>query len=163
MDDRIEQEMIALLPRLRRFAYSLTGSWPDADDLAQATCVRAIDRLEQWELGTRLDSWMYRIAQNLHRNELRAGRVRAAHLREVDADAVDAIAASRPIDQLALGELDRALARLPAEQRAVLLLVTVEGQTYQEVAAVMGISPGTVASRIARARASLSAMMEDEQ
>lgn len=121
--------MIALLPRLRRFAFALTGAWADADDLVQATCARAIERLDQWQVGTRLDSWMYRIAQNLHRNGLRKDRNRAAHLSEVDAGAVDETSQNRPVDRLALRDLDRAIARLPADQRVVLLLVAVEGQS----------------------------------
>ena len=152
--------MIALLPRLRRFAFALTGAWPDADDLVQATCARAIERLEQWQAGTRLDSLMYWIAHNLHRTDLRKGKVRSAHLCEVDPDAVDAVSQNTPVDRMALRDLDRAMARLPSEQRAVLLLVAVEGQSYQDVAEVLGISPGTVASRVSRARTTLAALIE---
>lgn len=152
--------MIALLPRLRRFAYALTGAWPDADDLVQQTCLRSIDRLEQWEAGTRLDSWMYRIAQNLHRNGLRRERRAAAHLREVGAEEVDIRAMNGPVDRLALKEAEAALARLPDEQRAVLLLVAVEGYSYAEASMVLDLSPGTVASRVSRARTALGAMLD---
>ena len=160
MDGEIEEEMIALLPRLRRFAFALTGSWPDADDLVQTTCARAIERLGQWEAGTRLDSWMYRIAQNQHRNDLQKDRTRISHLREVGAENMDTVSQNAPVDRMALGDLDAAMARLPAEQRAVLLLVSVEGQSYQEVAELMDLSPGTVASRVSRARANLAAMLD---
>ncbi|MFQ5566974.1 MAG: sigma factor, partial [Paracoccaceae bacterium] len=76
MEPRIEKEIIALLPRLRRFALALTRSVPAADDLAQATVERAIVNLDKWQPGTRLDSWMYRIAHNLYRNEMRHAAMR---------------------------------------------------------------------------------------
>lgn len=162
MDDGIEEEMIALLPRLRRFAFSLTGGWADADDLVQATCARAIERLDQWQVGTRLDSWMYRIAQNLHRNGLRKHNNRVSHLRQVDAAAVDVTSQNEAIDRMTLKDLDQAMARLPADQRTVLLLIAVEGHSYHEAAGVLGISAGTVASRVSRARTTLMALMNGE-
>ena len=160
MDREVEEEMIALLPRLRRFAFALTGSWPDADDLVQAACARAIERLDQWEVGTRLDSWMYRIAQNLHLNDLRKGSVRRSHLAQVDPDAVDHVSQNTAVDRMALQDLGAAMARLPSEQRAALLLIAVEGQSYADAADVLGISPGTVASRVSRARATLAELMD---
>lgn len=162
MDKRIETEMIALLPRLRRFAFAITGSWPDADDLVQATCTRAIERLEQWEAGSRLDSWMYRIAQNLHRNDLRKIKVRRSHLQEVGASDIDTVSPNTPMDRLVLGDLGAALKRLPADQRMALVLTAVEGRGYQEVADLLEMSPGTVASRVSRARAALVQMLEGE-
>ena len=71
VEPQIEKEMIALLPRLKRFALALTRSGPAADDLVQATIERAIVNLDKWQPGTRLDSWMYRIAHNLYRNDMR--------------------------------------------------------------------------------------------
>ncbi len=158
MDGEIEEEMIALLPRLRRFAFALTGAWSDADDLVQATCMRAIERLDQWENGTRLDSWMYRIAQNLHRNDLRKERTRASHLREVGTDQVDTVSQNVPADRLALQDLGAAMQRLPPDQRAVLLLIAVEGRSYQEAADLLDLPPGTIASRVSRARTDLAKM-----
>lgn len=160
MDERIEQEIIALLPRLRRFAFAISGTWPDADDLVQETCARAIERLDQWQVGTRLDSWMYRIAQNLHRNSLRKDRTRANHLREVGADDIDVAAGQVPMDRMALQDLETAMLRLPSEQRAVLLLIAVEGRSYGEVGEMLDLSPGTVASRVSRARSNLAEMMD---
>lgn len=163
MNDRIEEEMLALLPQLRKFAYALTGAWPDADDLVQATCIRAIERIDQWEVGTRLDSWMYRIAQNLHLNAIRKDRHRASHLREIASADQAGVAPDRPEDRLMLQDLGDAIGRLPSEQRAILLLITVEGRSYQEVSDLMGLSPGTVASRLSRARTTLAAMLEGEK
>jgi len=162
VDDGVETEMIALLPRVRRFAFSLTGSWPDADDLLQATCERAISRIGQWEPGTRLDSWMYRIAQNLHRNELRQQGRRNAHLRLAANDDVDTAAANSPIDRIELGEVGAMMQRLPSDQRTVLLLVAVEGVGYQDAADILGVSPGTVASRLSRARSALAVALNGE-
>ena len=154
--------MIAFLPRLRRFAFALTGTWPDADDLVQATCARAIERLELWETGTRLDSWMYRIAQNLHRNDLRKDRIRRSHLQEVGGSDFDMVSQNAPMDRMALGDLGVALNRLPADQRVALVLVAVDGRSYQETADLLEMSPGTVASRVSRARTTLSKMLEGD-
>lgn len=163
MDDSVEKEMIALLPRIRRFAYSMTGSWADADDLTQATCERAISRIDQWEPGTRLDSWMYRIAQNLFRNELRQRGRREAHLTLATGDEADVAAANGATDRIALMEVESVMQRLPAEQRTVLLLVAVEGVGYHEAAEILGVSPGTVASRLSRARGALALALEGGQ
>ena len=103
---------------------------------------------------------MYRIAQNLHRNDLRKDRVRGAHLATVDGDAIDTVSQNSAVDRMALGELGTAIGRLPDEQRMVLLMITVEGRSYQEAADVLGLSPGTVASRLSRARATLAALMD---
>src|SRR5262250_2875128 len=72
MDQTVRQEMLAMLPRLRRFAYGLTGSVDSGDDLVQSACERALARLHQWEPGTRLDSWMFRIMKNLWLDDTRA-------------------------------------------------------------------------------------------
>ena len=73
-----------MLPRLRRFTYGLTGNRQDGDDLLQVTCERAIRNLDRWEAGSRLDSWLYRIAHNLHLNERRAAGVRQRHLQAIE-------------------------------------------------------------------------------
>ncbi len=159
MDEGVEEEMIALLPRLRRFAFTLTGAWPDADDLSQATCARAIERLDQWQVGTRLDSWMYRIAQNMHRNDLRKETNRASHLREIGASDVDDVSQNAPIDRMALQDMEKAMLRLPAEQRSVLLLIAVEGWSYQEAADLFAGTAGTIASRVSRARTNLAEIL----
>lgn len=162
MDETIRREMLALLPRLRRFAYGLTGSIDEGDDLVQATCERAIDRIETWEAGTRLDSWMYRIARNTYFNWRRAGRVRAEYLQVVDSEAQLTHDGARAMEaHLTLASARDCIARLPEEQRTVLLLVSVEGLAYKEVAAILDLPIGTVTSRLARARLALSALMED--
>ena len=162
MRDQVRKEMIALLPRLRRFAHALTGNGNDGDDLAQATCARAITHIGRWQDGTRLDSWMFRIAQNLHRNNLRAARVRASHLRlvgEYPAAIDDGPAAMET--RITLQAVRDFVGHLPEEQRSVLICVCVEGLSYKETAAILDLPVGTVTSRLARARLALRAHLRD--
>ena len=161
MDETIRREMLALLPRLRRFAYGLTGSIEEGDDLVQATCERAIGRIETWQPGTRLDSWMYRIARNTFFNWRRAGKVRAEYLQLIDPEQQGRVDGARAMEaHLTLERARACIARLPEEQRSVLLLVSVEGLAYKEVAEVLDLPIGTVTSRLARARLALSALMQ---
>lgn len=154
------RELVALMPRLRRFARGLTGSPADADDLVQAALERALERFDQWQPGTRLDSWLYRIAQNLWIDQIRSARSRGT---AVDAEALEEAQGSDGRDvaeqQLTLRDAERALAELPPEQRDVLMLVTVEEMSYAEAASVLEIPIGTVMSRLARARRALAARM----
>ncbi len=162
MDETIRREMLALLPRLRRFAYGLTGSIEEGDDLVQATCERAIGRLDTFEPGTRLDSWMYRIAQNTFFNWRRAGKVRAEYLQLIDPEEQGRVDGPRAMEaRLTLDRARTCIAKLPEEQRSVLLLIAVEGLAYKEAAEVLDLPIGTVTSRLARARLALSALMEE--
>lgn len=163
MEKTLRDEMVALLPQLRRFAYGLTGSVPDGDDLVQATCERAIANLAKWEAGTRLDSWMYKIAQNLHFNELRAGKTRARHLALVDSEIERSIDGEKlQEERFALSAVRRFVDQLPQEQRAVLLLICVEGRSYGEASQITGLPVGTVTSRLGRARSALRAHLAAE-
>ena len=165
LDERVRAEMVALLPRLRRFARGLTGVADQADDLVQAACERAITRIEQWTPGTRLDSWMFRIVQTIWLDERRAAKVRTGEGRIEAAEAaepeltVDGV--RRMEAHLTYDAVRRAIAKLPEEQRVVMLLVCVEGQTYKEAADTLGIPIGTVMSRLARARLGLSRVIGD--
>jgi RNA polymerase sigma-70 factor (ECF subfamily) len=153
--------MVALLPRLRRFAYALTGSADQADDLVQDTCERALARIEQWTPGTRLDSWMYRIAQNIWMDKGRAKRSRG---QAVDIDTMHNLAGSdgRQITEgrLTLMAVSREMRRLSKDQQVLIALVCVEGLTYKEAADVLELPIGTVMSRLARARAALGAALD---
>ncbi len=155
--------MLAFLPRLRRFAYGLTGSAADGDDLLQATCERAIRHIDKWQPGTRLDSWMYRIARNLHLNNIRARNVRGEHLAPADPEIHGAVDGARIMEsQLTYAAVRGFIARLPEEQRTVLLLITVEGLSYREVSELLELPLGTVTSRLARARLALKAYMDGD-
>ncbi|HEX9466402.1 MAG TPA: RNA polymerase sigma factor [Alphaproteobacteria bacterium] len=160
LDERVRAEMVALLPRLRRFARGLVGAPDQADDLVQAACERAIARIEQWTPGTRLDSWMFRIVQTIWLDERRAAKVRTGEGRIDAAEATDpelSVDGVRRMEaHLTYDAVRRAIAKLPEEQRLVIMLVCVEGQTYKEAADTLGIPIGTVMSRLARARAGLT-------
>jgi RNA polymerase sigma-70 factor, ECF subfamily len=149
--------MLAMLPRLRRFALALTGRPAEADDLVQDTVERALRNLDRFTPGTRMDSWLFRIAQNIWIDRLRAAKVRAG---TVDLEE----AANAPFDgtraaeaYTLLGRTIRALGELPAEQREVVALVLIEGIPYREAAEILDVPIGTVTSRLARAREALAA------
>lgn len=155
---RLKSEIADLLPRLRRFARTLCGQRDDADDLVQLAVEKALRRLEQWQPGTRVDSWMFRIMQNAWIDEIRS-RQRRDEM-PLDAETLEALAPAAP-DRLAEAlALRRALSRLSEEQRAVVGLVLVEGLPYAEAASVLGIPIGTVTSRLARARDTLQTLLD---
>lgn len=163
MDEKLEREFRALLPRLRRFACGLTGSTADGDDLLQATCERAIRNIDKWEPGTRLDSWLFRIARNLHLNDMRAQGVRSRHLSTLETqEGGKEVDGARALEsRMTLAKVRGFVQRLPEEQRAVLLLFCVEGLSYRETSAVLGIPVGTVTSRLGRARLALRDFMRE--
>jgi RNA polymerase sigma-70 factor (ECF subfamily) len=161
VDESVRRSMVALLPRLRRFAYGLTGSVDEGDDVVQSACERALSRLHQWEPGTRLDSWMYRIVQNVWIDRCRAACNREAPAEAGVLEAIPGGDASHEVEaRLELAAVRRHVAQLPEEQRAVLLLVSVEGASYREAAEILGIPIGTVMSRLARARLSLGRALD---
>ena len=155
-----ERELTELLPRLRRFAHALSRNGADADDLTQATVERALRSRDQWEPGTRLDSWLYRIMRNLWIDTVRARGRKVWHEAPEDEaltigeDPRDAIESSF--------ELKRAMAameRLPDEQREVVALILIEGFGYREVSEMLDLPIGTVSSRLVRGRNALVAML----
>lgn len=163
MTDDIRQRMVELLPRLRRFARVLTGDADKGDDLVQETCARALSRLDQWQPGTRLDSWMFRIAQTQWFDRLRAQKVRGETL---DLDAVGEVAGEdgRNITEhrFTLARVQEGIQRLPPEQKVLVALVIIDGRSYKEVADILGIPIGTVMSRLARARQNLFQYVEGD-
>lgn len=161
MEPQLETEIIALLPRLRRFARSLTGSGPAADDLAQATVERAITHLDKWQPGTRLDSWMYRIAHNLWRNERRNEASRGAKHGQIHGTTERSTDGERAaLAKLEFAAVSAAIAALPEEQRTALLLVAVEGLSYKEAAEITGATVAALTSRLSRARETLRLVIE---
>ena len=151
-----EQELLAIVPRLRRFARGLTQNAADADDLCQAAIERALKSRDQWQAGTRLDSWMYRITRNIWIDNRRAAARRGIHA-DID-DGVMQIADdshARMEASMELGDVDRAMAKLPDEQREAVMLVLVEGYAYREAAEIMNVPVGTLTSRLVRGREAL--------
>jgi RNA polymerase sigma-70 factor (ECF subfamily) len=150
--------LVALLPRMRRFALALTGATSDADDLVQDAIERALRKRELWRAGTRLDSWVFRIMQNAWIDTTRARRVRAAASLEdegMEAPGIDGRTAMEA--HLTLARAKTALAALPADGRAVVALILIEGYSYREAAEILGVPEGTVTSRLFRARTALDA------
>lgn len=163
MAQDVTQQLVALLPRLRRFGYALCGSVDDGDDLVQAACERALTRLDQWQEGTRLDSWMFRIMQNLWIDQLRARKVRGQAVSPEVLDNVVSLDGRQVMEaRLTLDAVRRAVDHLPPDQRIVLALVSVDGLSYKEAAATLDIPIGTVMSRLARARERVAAQVIDQ-
>jgi RNA polymerase sigma-70 factor (ECF subfamily) len=145
--------IIAALPRLRRFCQGLSGNAHDGDDLMQSTVERALSRAHQFEAGTRLDSWLFRIAQNLNidraRSSLRRGQqVPVEDIPETMGEDGRDVTEARSD----LAAAQRALLAVPEDQRAAFLLVVVEGMSYREAAEALEVPVGTIMSRLARAR-----------
>lgn len=147
--------ILAEIPRLRRYARALTGNLAEADDLVQDTLERALGKWRLWRPGN-LRAWLLTVMHNVFINQLRS---RPAVLSFEDDKLPEIPVQARQDDNLALRDLDRALARLTPEHREVLLLVSLEELAYDEVAQVLGLPVGTVMSRLSRARARLRTIL----
>ncbi|MBU2532485.1 MAG: sigma-70 family RNA polymerase sigma factor [Alphaproteobacteria bacterium] len=147
-------------PKLRAFAISLSGSPTVADDLVQETLLRAWNNREKFEAGTNLKAWLLTILRNIYFNQWRRQKRSPLtggddHLNYVGRDA------EQP-GHMELLDVKRMLSKLPESQREALLLVGVEGLSYEEAAVIAGCAVGTVKSRLSRARSALLEMMEDD-
>lgn len=150
-------QIVLVIPRLRRYARALTGERISADDLVQDTLERAWRKMHLFRSGTDLRAWLFTVMHNVYVNQVRTGR-----LAVVDGEDLSELPEhARDADGLAMRDLDRAIARLPDEQREVLLLVALEDMSYDEAARALDIPIGTVMSRLSRAREKLRAMMLD--
>jgi RNA polymerase sigma-70 factor (ECF subfamily) len=147
--------LVALIPRLRRYARALVGERAAADDLVQDTLERAWAKLHLFRQGTDLRAWLFTVMHNVHVNRIRAARPTDA----LDDEMPELAQRATQGDALLVRDLDRAIAALPAAQREVLLLVALEDLSYEETAQVLGIPIGTVMSRLARAREKLRVLM----
>ena len=152
--------MLALLPRLRRFAAGLARDPADGDDLCQATVMRALDKRAQWLPGTRLDSWMMTMMRNIWIDEQRA-RIRRSETFVAEEAGMAVGAGGGQEEAVELSVIDRALRTLPDEQREAVLLVMVEGYSYKEAAEIVGCPVGTLNSRLVRGRDALIAHLGD--
>lgn len=156
--------MIAMLPRLRRFARTLTRNVPDADDLVQDACMKALASKAQWDPTQPLDRWVFRIMRNMWFSELRKRKVRVGE-GVVDAEEASELQVeSKGVASVYAGEIRAQVAALPSELSSALMLVCSEGYSYKEAAEMLEIPIGTVMSRIHRARKILSdALRSSEQ
>ena len=147
-----EQEIVDLLPRLRRLARALTRDVTAADDLVQIAIERALSRRDQWRPGTRLDAWVMRIMKNAWIDETRSrGRWRKV-LDSEEAGVNVSDGSGQTDEQLAIAQ---AMAGLPEEQRLAVALVLIDGLSYADAAQVLEIPPGTLNSRVVRGRMAL--------
>ncbi|WP_331371553.1 RNA polymerase sigma factor [Sinorhizobium chiapasense] len=156
--DAFEEGVLALMPALRRYSRSLTRSDPDGEDLLQDCVEKVLARRAQWR-GVNLRAWTFTIMTNLYRN---THRHRAQHPEVELNDELGLATAEDNTDPLEKLRLERALDRLSAENRSVLMLVVIEGYRYQDVAEMMAIPIGTVMSRLSRARRQLAEAMKDD-
>ena len=154
----IQKKFEAEIPRLRRYARALTRDAIAADDLVQECLSRALSKLDLWREGTNLRAWLFTILHNQYVNQVRRS-IRTGALVEFDEAAPVMSQPARQEKRLELRDLDRALGQLPAEQRAVILLIGLEGMPYAEIGAVLGIPVGTVRSRLSRGRQALRELM----
>ncbi|MEM9724355.1 MAG: sigma-70 family RNA polymerase sigma factor [Pseudomonadota bacterium] len=150
-------ELVEMLPKLRRFALGLTGAPDRADDLVQAACLKALERWHQWRPGTSLRSWLFRIVQTTWIDQKRfdARRPTTSEESVLHSIADDAQSGAPELKRL-LGEVMEEVLKIPEDQRVALLLVTVEGLSYQEAADCLQVPIGTVMSRLSRARRRLA-------
>jgi RNA polymerase sigma-70 factor, ECF subfamily len=157
----VEPALAQHIAALRRYARALLGDRIEADDLVQDCLTRALSRAHLWRPGTDLRAWLFTILHNIHINNLRSRRVHVAANEDLS-HGRNARAMAAPPDQdarLELRDLERALERIPDEQRQVLLLVGMEGMSYDEAARVVGVPIGTIMSRVARGRDALRRSM----
>jgi RNA polymerase sigma-70 factor (ECF subfamily) len=152
-------DLVAAIPRLRRYARVLCGDVTRADDLVQDALARAWEKRTLWKPGSDLRAWLFTVMHNVHVNQLALARREA---RNVSLDAEDERGAAWQVpargsqfDRIELLELVAQMGRLPVEQREVLLLAAVEEMSYEEIATALGIPIGTVMSRLSRAREKL--------
>jgi RNA polymerase sigma-70 factor (ECF subfamily) len=155
---RARPDLIEHLPRLRRYARALTGDVNRADDLVQDTLERALAKLDLWQPGSDLRAWLFTLMHNLFVNQIRVRRPQETVMEE----ALDEPVSGGQMEALTARDIHAALARLPEEQREVLLLVGLEQFGYAEAAQVLGVPTGTVMSRLSRARERMRQMLAGE-
>ena len=157
--EQIREQIIALLPRLRRFARTMTRNVTDADDLVQISIERALLRYEQWRPESRFEGWMFGIIRNAWIDEVRA-RSRRGQLFAPE-EAGENVGEASNETQVRQLSIQKAMASLPEEQRVAVALVLIEGLSYKEAAEALEVPIGTVTSRLARGRDALQAVLGD--
>ena len=156
--DEFKQQMLALIPSLRAFARGLCGNRDLADDLAQEAMARAWAARDSFTPGTNFRAWMFMIVRNQFYTTIRKN----SRMTSWDPEAAERLLVAPATQHVGidLADVERALGKLPVEQREMLLLVAAGGMSYEEAAAVAGCALGTVKSRIARGRAALTRMID---
>lgn len=161
MDERFAEEVVRLLPRLRRFALTLTGKPDEADDLVQSACERAFKFHASWDRGTRLDAWLFRIARNHWIDQIRKRNAAGPPAPVDEGDNLMGVDGNDVVEhRITLLQVHQAIRSLAPEQRDVLQTVCIDGLSYSEAAEKLEAPIGTVMSRLSRARVALSNMLE---
>jgi RNA polymerase sigma factor (sigma-70 family) len=157
-DEEFRRELLAALPHLRAFARGLSGRPDFADDLVQEAAIKAWSARERFTPGTSMRAWTFAILRNHYLSELRRSRRQA----DFDPDAAERLLVMDPDQEgrLHLADMQSALQKLSPERREALLLVGAGGFTYEEAAQISECAVGTMKSRVARARAELSALLD---
>jgi RNA polymerase sigma-70 factor (ECF subfamily) len=150
-------ELVSCIPRLRRYARALVGDRSGADDLVQDTIERGWGRIAEWRPDGEMRAWLFGIMHNLHIDQLRAKRLQTTTLDEETSPPTQVVNHSAGLE---IRDMEAALNLLPVEQREILLLVGLEGMTYDQVAGALGLPLGTVMSRLSRGREKLRILME---
>ena len=159
--DPFHAGIVECLPRLRAFAHLLARNHTLAEDLVQETTVRAIGARNQFQPGTNLRGWLIIILRNCYFNEQRRMSVRLTD--SLETCGFEALASGGQEERLEMRDVERQLRQLPASQREALLLIGVNGYSYEEAAAMTGCAVGTVKSRVSRARLQLQTALEGSQ
>lgn len=159
--EEMNRALEAAIPSIWRFAVTLTRDSVDADDLTQATCLRALEKREQFQKGGHFRAWCVTICRSIWLNQMRAARVRQTQ--DIDAVTDDAIAALLPdtVSNIFAAEVFKEIMKLPAAQREAVVLVYAEGYRYSEAAKILDVPIGTIMSRLAAARSKLEWMQSD--
>jgi RNA polymerase sigma factor (sigma-70 family) len=159
IDESIHGQIKGLIPRLRRYALAVVLDPVAADDLVQDCLARALGKIHLWEEGTDLRAWLFTILHNQYISLARRA-ARQRDIIELQKRKPGLAPSPSQMVRLELRDLERAIARLPEEQRSLILLVGLEGMRYDEVASVVNLPIGTVRSRISRGREALRSMTE---
>jgi RNA polymerase sigma-70 factor (ECF subfamily) len=146
-------------PRLRRYARALTRSGDRADDLVQEVLIRAISKAHLWQTGTDIRAWLFTIMHNQYVNMVRHAMREEATI-DIEQMSSPLVATTDPTASCQLRELERALTCLPDEQREIILLVGLEGMSYEAAAQVLSVPVGTVRSRLSRGREALRRLLD---
>jgi len=152
MSNNLSSQFREELPHLWRFAIRLSGNNDSAEELTQKTIVRGLEKQEQYTNNTKLRSWLFSIMHSIWKNELRAKAIRqnvSFHTELVEQQAAED---NKPEERIFLKQVLTKVNELPEAQRSVLLLICVEGYSYEETSDILDIPVGTVMSRLARAR-----------
>ena len=149
------------IPRLRRYARALTSNRERADDLVQDTLMRALAKEHLWQPGTDLRAWLFTIMHNQYVNTVRQG-IRGGATVDIEEVSATLPATTDPAASRQLRELERALSELPCGQRQVILLVGLEGMSYEETGKILGVPIGTIRSRLSRGRDALRKLLDME-